>query len=61
VHKGLAVPYVSLLLRVLHTKNAGAFFAQTHAALAECKLCFRRLKKDGEKQRDFYGKSDLLL
>ena len=32
-------------LRVLHTKNALAFFAQTHAAVAQRKFRFRRFKK----------------
>ena len=43
-------------LRALHTKNAIAFFAQTRAVEAECRLCFRRFKEDGEKIGDFYGK-----
>jgi len=30
--------------------------AKSHAAVALWKLCFRRLKKDGEKCSDFYGK-----
>ena len=31
-------------------------FAQTHAVVAERKLCFRRLKKDGENCDELYGK-----
>ena len=44
--------------RALHTKNATAFFAPTRAAFAEFKLCFRRLKKDGENCGTLYGKKN---
>ena len=30
--------------------------AKSHAAAAECRLCFRRLKKDGENCGELYGK-----
>jgi len=29
--------------------------AKSHAVVTECRLCFRRLKKDGENIGDFYG------
>ena len=47
--------------RVLHTKNAIAFFAQTHAAVTLWKLCFRRLKEDGENCGVLYGKKRFFL
>ena len=44
-----------------YTQKRIRVFAQTHAADAECRLCFRRLKEDGENVGDFYGMNGLFL
>ena len=44
-----------------YTQKRIRVFAQTHAVHAECRLCFRRLKKDGENGGVFYGKNGLFL
>ena len=47
---------MSPLYRVL-PPNGIHRLAKSHAAVTECRLCFRRLKKDGENIRDFYGEN----
>ena len=59
-HKGLPSLMYPCFLRVLHTKTLRVF-AQPHAVVTDCRLCFRRLKKDGENIETSTGRMNFFL